>query len=485
MNKKNLIFVLPLLLMSWIVQGQVGISTPETVALQAQWGSTRPRIVLDAASNPVVIWSNPTTKNVYVSRKSDDTFQSPVKLNPDGMELSIFDWSGPEIASSGNNIFVVFKQIPEHSSPIFCVKSSDGGTTWSDTVRVDSSTPMISRMPAIGIDNAGNPIIAFLRENMDNGYSDWAVARSLDGGASFEPAFSVTTATGGAVCDCCPAAVETSGDNIAVLYRNNDVNLRDIRASISHDGGATFDTNIDMDNLDWMVNVCPSSGPSAFFAGTELKSAWMSKASGYYRVYYSSADIQTSTSNGSMLIHDAPTTQIQNRPAIAGNESEAGVVAEFSQTGQNEIFFSWSSTDFSEGNFISVTQNLSGNQLRPDLAFDGVKYHLVFTDNGIGGVTYLQLEVGGVAVLDVEKNEDFQLMPNPANNELRLQVGRSHSPETTISLIDLSGRIVFVERLGSSPVKTITTKQLSDGFYSCVIIDRENILANIKVVIQH
>ena len=485
--KKIQILLLPLILaMTYFMQGQIQMGTPETIALQASWGSTRPRIALNANADPVVIWSSPNTKSVYVSRKSNGAFLAPIKLNPDGMELSIFDWSGPEIAANGNDVFVVFKQIPEHSSPVYCVRSSDGGATWSDTVRVDSSSPLMSRMPTVGVDNNGNPIVAFMRENMDNGYSDWAVSRSLDGGVSFAPAFSVTSLTGGAVCDCCPATVVSSGSNVAVIYRNNDVNLRDIRASISNDGGATFDANIDMDNLDWEVNVCPSSGPDGYFAGTDLKSAWMSKASGYYRIYFSSGDTQSPTSEGSVLVHDAPISQIQNRPVIAGNESVMGIAGEFTQLGMNEIFFSWSSSDFTENNYFAVTQNIAGNQLRPDIAFDGQKFHLVFTDNGVLGVTYLQLEIGGVNVDDLKQSSNFILMPNPANEEIGLQIlGQQYSSLSQIEVRDMSGRSVIQEKLGSGPIKILSTGQLSDGIYSYVIRDNGILIANMRFIIQH
>lgn len=486
MKKIEMLLLSLILTMTYFMQGQIQMGTPETIALQTPWGNTRPRIVLNANADPVVIWSNPNSKNVYVSRKSNGVFLTPIKLNPDGMELSVFDWSGPEIAANGNNVFVVFKQIPEHTSPVFCVRSSDGGTTWSDTVRVDSSSPLMSRMPAVGVDSNGNPIVAFMRENMDNGYSDWAVSRSLDGGVSFEPAFTVTSLTGGAVCDCCPATVVSSGSNVAVIYRNNDVNLRDIRASISNDGGATFDANIDMDDLDWEVNVCPSSGPDGYFAGTDLKSAWMSKASGYNRIYFSSGDTQSSTSGGSVLVRDAPSTQIQNRPVIAGNESVMGIAGEYTQLGMNEIFFSWSSSDFTENNYFAVTPNLAGNQLRPDIAFDGQKFHLVFTDNGILGVTYMQLEIGGVNVDDLKQNSNFTLMPNPANEQIGLQiVGQHFSASAQIEVIDMSGRSVFQESLGNSPVKILSTGQLSDGIYSYVIRDHGILIANMRFIIQH
>ena len=50
-----------------------------------------------------------------------------------------------------------------------------------------------------------------------------------------------------------PDVVVVQGDTVAVLYRNNEDDLRDIRASVSFDGGLTFPVQADVDDLDLLA----------------------------------------------------------------------------------------------------------------------------------------------------------------------------------------------------------------------------------------
>ena len=60
--------------------------------------------------------------------------------------------------------------------------------------------------------------------------------------------------SGAEVCDCCPSEIILNGSDQALLFRDNNANLRDMWASFSSDGGGTFPIGGDVDDAEWLVN---------------------------------------------------------------------------------------------------------------------------------------------------------------------------------------------------------------------------------------
>lgn len=431
------------LLLSSIAEAQLTISDPIVVAPQDPYGNVRPRIALNAANEPVVIWCNSVNEKLYVSKMDNGSFTAPIQLNPDGIGISSFDWYGPDIASKGNKIAVVMKLEPEMEAHTYVVLSDDGGLTWSDTVLVENSLPLMSRMPGIGMDSNGNPYVAFLREDM-MGISDWALAKSTDGGESFLSPVSTSINFTDAVCDCCPSHTLVTNENVVVLYRNNEDNLRDMRASISLDDGTSFPQQADMDDLNWEVMACPSSGPSAFGANEKIYSTWMSDASGETRVYFSSYDIGTNNFEGSTEVFPTSNNLNQNFPCIAGNENIMAIAFENMPSGPRDVHFHYSTSanGFEQSTFIDLTGEYGGNQLRPHMAYaDGV-FHIVYTDNGSDAVVYQTISsFDGVNEKDISTNA-LKAFPNPATTEIQVTWESNTVEKCIIEVLDEKGTLV-------------------------------------------
>src|SRR6185436_20090502 len=150
------------------------------------YGNMDPRMALDAAGNPLVIWGRMSDESVFFSRWNGTMFTAPIKLN--GMlTVAAATWMGPDIASHGDSVYVVMKQTPEAdtSSHIYMVHSYDGGMTFSSPVQVDNIADSVSRFPTVTTDEDGNPIIAFMKFNSLFLDSRWAVTKSPDYGNTF------------------------------------------------------------------------------------------------------------------------------------------------------------------------------------------------------------------------------------------------------------------------------------------------------------
>ena len=85
----------------------------------------------------------------------------------------------------------------------------------------------MTRFPTITTDDSGNPIVAFMKLDSSFTNARWFVSVSNDFGTSFQ---SPVLASGWSsptseVCDCCPGSIVSSGDNILMLYRENNSNI--------------------------------------------------------------------------------------------------------------------------------------------------------------------------------------------------------------------------------------------------------------------
>src|SRR5687767_10223445 len=185
-------------------------------------GNKQPKIAIDASRNPMLVWYH--ASRVMFSRYDGTAFETPRIINPTTMTVAGASWMGPDIATHGDTVYVVFKQTPEHSGVSWAIHSYDGGETFSDPVQIDFIGDSLSRFPTVTVDATGNPVVAFMKFNSTFGEAQWAVSRSDDFGKTFSPdvlasRWSSSTAH---VCDCCPGSIVGSGENIVMLYRDND-----------------------------------------------------------------------------------------------------------------------------------------------------------------------------------------------------------------------------------------------------------------------
>ncbi|WP_430406539.1 hypothetical protein [Fluviicola sp.] len=266
----------------------VNWNAPVSVALGSTYSNIYPRIALTSGDNPQVIWENGGTDKIYTARWNGTSFTTPLSLNPAGVFPYIATWTGAEIAASGDTVFVVFSTEPSATTAqVYTVRSLDGGVTFQDTVRVDQIGTDIPRFPSIAVGLNGNPVVNFMRFNSAFEDPEYSISRSTTGGATYLAPINPTAAAPGFVCDCCPATVVTSGNQHVLLFRNDDNNIREMWGCYSTDGSASFTSFAEVDQTNWSIASCPSSGPSGVISGDSLVSTWMSNGD----VYISSANL--------------------------------------------------------------------------------------------------------------------------------------------------------------------------------------------------
>ncbi len=453
-------------------------STPDAI--------TAPRVNLLPDGTPLVSWGRSgSTSQIWCARLENGAFSLPVGVAQGASEPSLFGFGGYDIAVSGNQVFIVFEQTQQG---IFLARSEDGGQTFTKANTVQGPVAGgYSTLSSVVVDGTGNPVVSYIYEQ--NGTAAYRVSRSQDGGFSFQaPVTGNAPAPGAAVCECCTSDLLASGDSIWLLFRNNNLNVRDIWMSRSTDLGATFDTATDVDATDWKLNACPIAGPRMTRAGDSLLTVWMSAASGTSRVYLSTLHAGTMQAGQQLAFptSNAPTTQTLADVTALGDT--VGVV--FLEKSK-EIVFCYSTQSTANLNIQSTRFALLNHTLQyPSLAFrDGV-FHLVYADATADKVLYRRGTVTKSSRTNAPDEGRISVFPNPAvsGESLTVQMKLLQTGKISFDLMDARGKVVrtfsMIEKVSDHPVFTLKTTGLSAGVYFLTARLEGKVLGTEKVILK-
>ena len=127
-----------------------------------QFGNTRPRICLTAQDIPLVVFGKASSGLLYSTRLVGSMFNSPLPLLPNNMASYLTTWTGPDVASNGDTVILVFKAQPMDLGNVYSLRSLDGGLTFSDTIRVDNHPLGVAWLPSLDMDENSNPSVVYM-----------------------------------------------------------------------------------------------------------------------------------------------------------------------------------------------------------------------------------------------------------------------------------------------------------------------------------
>lgn len=456
-----------LLSFSALAQQTISWGPEISVADGSVYGNIHPRMTLSADGNPVVVFGHATQGKLYVAKGNGAGFNSPVVLFPQTVQAYLANWTGPDITANQDTVIVIFKAKPFDTGHIYAVRSTDGGATFSDTIRVDDHDSGRTFLPSVKFDVDGNPVVSYMTfDNFADLNPQYVIAHSPNGGTSYGASVPVSTINGAEACDCCPSDLVVNGNNIALLYRNNDANIRDIFGILSTDNGQNFTASENLENLNWNLNACPSTGPQGCTLGNSLVAVSASAASGNYRV-------NVSTANWSDLQNPAqyplmPPTTItgkQNYPRISASGDTVVVVWEERETSNPEVFCSV----ITDGNLAGLDDYKArintvetGIQTNPDVIVKDGFVHVVFQDAASGDVIYRKGTITDVAGIGNIVETKPVVYPNPSSDGTFYLVGSLNNSD--LKLTDLSGKQIPFEYQNNPNGANITLPP-SKGIY--------------------
>lgn len=444
---KNILIYLSLFPCLLFGQSELFLSDAISVS-EAGTGSRAPRIALLDGNRPIVYWgktgSNPV---LYLAIWDNGNFGEPIALNTNGIEPDLWGGGlGPQIAAQDNLIFLVFEN---YGQGIYCIKSGDGGQNFDIPVTVFQAPPgRVATLPSIAVDPQGNPIVSFVTTNNSEEDAQYEITKSIDGGLTFPPTtIANTAASGGEVCECCPAAIGiVSEEEMYLGFRNNDNNKRDIWVAKSSDAGANFTEATDIDDTDWITQVCPQSGPDMLISGDSIFSVFYSGGNGA-NIYFSSLNKENMTSG---YQYQFPTLDSeehnQNYPSIAGSNDTLGVVwQEVGASAGWDIILAWSANGSADllNNYM-VIDNGAFSQKQVDMVYQDGLFHIVYEDQI---TTQVQYRIAGfqelVDVTTIERSDfDVAISPNPFSERTTVSFENSSSEKISATLYYLNGQIL-------------------------------------------
>ena len=200
-------------------------------------GASSPRIAFDASDNAILVWSQYVgiTDNVLVSSSTDlgATWTAPSALSPAGQAAYGQDIG---VDSTGQAIVIWYR----YDGADFDIQSSwsdDGGVNWSTPQDMSNATGG-SPGPLVEFVSVDHAIAAW---TSDEGSDATVQARwSNDGGATWQTPIDVATAPGDIYG--LRFAIDSSGNMMLVWYRNDGGPINFVEYSSSVDGGLTWST---------------------------------------------------------------------------------------------------------------------------------------------------------------------------------------------------------------------------------------------------
>lgn len=461
---KNL-FTLALFSISLMSFGQakLKLNPEEIVNENPDYGFSRPRLTFNE-SNPVVTWGKRSNKEVYYSRKSNGVWSTPKQINPKNTTAFAQDWVGPEVASNGNLVVSVFEMQPEGQGLIYASISTDGGTSFGDTILVTSNP--LTRFPTVAIGPKNEIYVAFMTFEKDYKDPHYSVARYDSMTSSFSQAVNGTQISPGEVCDCCPANLVVTKSSVVLLFRNNDDDIRDIWAAVSTDQGATFDLVKPVDISEWFIGVCPSSGPIGLVDDNSIITSFMTGASGRSLVKVTAAKSSDLAITKDLLVSDGGSqTASQNYPIIAGQSQILGVVWQEIDKGKTNIKLAVSLTGIdglATATPVIINSSTSGIPQNPDLVYSDGTFYVVWQDLRTKKVLYRPVVVENATA---SKNQVEQLRPVVyySDDQLHIQL---NSLKYDVLVQDLEGTVIQSRSSTNLSGKVdMDTHGIASGYY--------------------
>ena len=207
-----------------------------------EFGAISPRIAVDSNENLNVVWGDLSTgsRTVVLERSTDlgETFGELIDVSrSSGLAFE------PEIAMGPNDsINVVWEDTAPGVSAIMFAKSTDGGATFSEPLRVSTGAGDATQSH-IAIDEQGRISVVWVDESPGNPQAFYA--RSTDGGLSFSDPISLTDGRRFSISK--PFAA-VSGNNVYVAYQDEAEGDKQVFLARSGDSGRTFAAPVQVSN---------------------------------------------------------------------------------------------------------------------------------------------------------------------------------------------------------------------------------------------
>ena len=271
----------------------------------------------------------------------------------------------PSIAATDSAVYAVWADDASGNHEVYFRKSINAGATWQIAQKLTDNKGE-SHNPALAI-NGSNVFIAW--EDDTPGNIEIYFIKSADGGATWQPAKRLTNNTG----DSCNPALAISGSNLFLVWENETPGNNEIYFRKSLDDGATWQPAKKLTN-----KTLRSTSPALAVSGANVCVVWNNKITGTGEVYFRKSTDSGATWQSLQRITN--NTGNSNFPTIAIIGSIVYLSWADYTPGNGEIYFEKSIDGGATWQTAKRLTNNSGESFAPRIASSGASVYLVWQD---------------------------------------------------------------------------------------------------------
>jgi hypothetical protein len=117
------------------------------------------------ASGRVLVYRDRTAeeiRDISIVRRVADGWSTPVPVHRDGWHYPGCPVNGPQVAATGDTVLVAWYTAADDTARVLLARSTDGGATFGEPVRIDEGNPM-GRVDVV-LDGTGQPVVSWLEQ---------------------------------------------------------------------------------------------------------------------------------------------------------------------------------------------------------------------------------------------------------------------------------------------------------------------------------
>lgn len=165
-------------------------------------------------------------------------------------------------------------------------------------------------------------------------------------------------------------------------------------------------------------------------------------------------------------------------PVAAATYSTSGTVVTFTNTSTNATSYSWDFGDFSNSSAANPSHAFTAN--------GSYVVTLTATNGNCTDVYTMNVSISA-SIEELSGISAVTLFPNPASDNVNLELNMRDNSTITVSIVDNSGKVVYLEDkevFEGQNVHSLNTASLSAGYYNVVLSTENGVAKTIKLAIN-
>ncbi|MEN9440942.1 MAG: hypothetical protein RLZ33_1019 [Bacteroidota bacterium] len=165
--------------------------------------------------------------------------------------------------------------------------------------------------------------------------------------------------------------------------------------------------------------------------------------------------------------------------AASATVSSVDTVATFTNTSVGASTYAW---DFGDGNTSTST-----SPVHEYSAAGTYTVTLTATNGACESVDSFEVVITVVGLEEITSISSVKLFPNPASDNVNVELNLKENANITLSIVDNSGKIVYTENaslLEGKSIQSLNTSSLKAGYYNVVISTENSVAKTIKLAIN-